>query len=81
MNKQTKTLTWVLIIVIVLIVVGFLYMQTTPKTKPVSDVVVVDSDILDDPNAEAIESRTGYNNIPVRVSGDEVGRSDPFAAY
>lgn len=81
MNKRPKTLAWVLIIAIVLILVSFLYMQTTPKTKPISEVVVVDSGIMSDPAAEMIESKTTYDNIPVTVKGDEIGRNDPFAGY
>lgn len=81
MDTRSKTLTWTLIVIVVLIVIGFLYFQTLPKKKATSDVIVVPSDILDESTVDTIASRPSFGAIPVTVSGDEAGRQDPFASY
>ena len=78
---RTKTVTWVLIIIIALVLIAYLWYLTIPSSVPESDVVVVSSTLLEDSEeASQIADSPVYGNIPVTVSQGERGKPDPFAA-
>jgi len=78
---NTKTVTWVLIIIIAVALIAYLWYQTVPRSVPESDVVVVSNTVLDDSEeADQITDSPIYGNIPVSVSQGERGRVDPFAS-
>jgi len=76
---QSKSTTYVLIIIIVIAIVAFFYWQTLPKQKPVSDVIVVNSDVFDSDVIQTINKRNSYGNVPVTVQSSEMGKTDPFS--
>jgi hypothetical protein len=76
---QSKSTTYVLIIVIAIAIIAFFYWQTLPKQKPVSDVIVVSSDVFDSDVIQTIMKRGTRGNVPVTVPGAEMGKPDPFS--
>lgn len=76
---QSKSANYLLLVIITLAVLGLLYWQTIPKTKPVAKVVVYGSDILDSDVVKSIKNRKSYGNLPVTVGTGEAGKTDPFS--
>ncbi len=76
---QAKSMTIILVAVIIVAIVGLFYWQTLPKTKPVSDVIVVNSNIFDSDEIQTIKKRGTFGNVPVTVTSAEMGKPDPFS--
>lgn len=76
---QSKSMNYLLIIIIAVLIIGLFYWQTIPSPKPVSKTVVFKPDILESSVVKTIKSKKSYGNLPVTVSAGEAGKQDPFS--
>lgn len=76
---QSKSMNYLLIIIIVALIIGLFYWQTIPQKKPVSKTVVFGSDVLESSVVKTIKNKKSYGNLPVTVSAGEAGKQDPFS--
>ena len=81
MEIKAKTSTWMVIIILAVLLIGYLWYTTMPKNVPASKVVVVPADFLTNDEANNIKKAPSFGNLPVTVSGAEKSRPDPFAGF
>lgn len=79
MESKSKSTTLAIVMVIALLLIGYLWYMTLPRSVPASTVIAVPADLLNNEEAQTIEKAPAYGNIPVTVSGAEKSRPDPFA--
>ncbi len=86
MSKNSKLITTISVLIIVLVGGWYVYSKTRPTQQEINvqkeQILIVPSDILPDSAIESQLKQLKQNGtLPITVSSNEKGRDNPFANF